>query len=101
MSRKQRYYSPEFRQQALELLEASGKPAAAIERDLGITEGLLSRWKRKAAGNRPNAVTEEGEKNGMDWKKRVRELERENALLRQERDILKKTVVIFSSSPNR
>jgi len=93
MSNVKRNYPEAFRLEAIALLESSGKSAAAVERELGITPGLLSRWRRKqkeeqrvANGYRPDA----------DESKRIRELERENAILRQEREILKKAVAIFA-----
>lgn len=97
MGKKHRYYSPEFRQQAIELLESTGQSAAAIERDLGITEGLLSRWKRKANESHQTLSHAGTSASGISAEQRIRQLERENAVLRQERDILKKTVVIFGN----
>jgi transposase-like protein len=45
MSRNYRTYTKEFKLEALELLESSGHSAAQIERDLGITKGLLVKWR--------------------------------------------------------
>jgi transposase len=93
MSNIKRSYPESFKLEAIALLESSDKSAAAVERELGITPGLLSRWRRNQKegsrltnGNRPEA----------DESKRIRELERENAILRQEREILKKAVAIFT-----
>ena len=41
MGKKHRTYTAEFRDQAMQLLDSTDKPAAEIERDLGITPGLL------------------------------------------------------------
>ena len=46
-----RVYTAEFRREALQLLETSGKSGAQIERELGIGAGCLSRWKRKLAAD--------------------------------------------------
>ena len=92
MLNKNRTYTAEFKQEALALLESSDRPAAVIERELGITAGLLSRWYRKQQKNEPMG---DGE-NVSEEKRRIRELERENAILRQEREILKKAVAIFA-----
>ena len=94
MSTKKRHYTIEFKQEAVALLETSGQSISAIERELGITHGLLSKWRRgegmgrgkKANGQRPITETE----------REIRELKRENARLRQEREILKKAVAIFA-----
>ncbi len=85
MLNSERSYTREFKQEAVALLESSGQSAVAIERELGITPGLLSRWRRnqKAAGQPTNGQRKE-------TGKRIQELERENACLYQEREILKK-----------
>jgi transposase len=98
MTKQKRTYLPEFKREAIQLWQSSGKSASAIENELGITPGLLSRWKRKQNKNGQNAFPGKGRL--MPEQERIRHLEKENAILRQERDILKKTVAIFSS-PNR
>lgn len=90
MSIKKRAYGKEFKEEALALLESSGKSAALLERELGITPGLLSRWRR-------NRKTQSQEATGSERSDEIiRQLERENAVLRQEREILKKVVAIFA-----
>lgn len=98
MTRQKRTYSPEFKREAIQLWQSSGKSAAAIESELDITHGLLSRWKRKQDNNGQNAFPGKGRL--MPEQEKMRQLEKENAILRQERDILKKAVAIFSS-PSR
>ena len=99
MSKKNRHYSAEFKAQALQLLDSSGQTASEIERDLGITQGLLSRWKRKleAGTGSVNQVALATEV--LSAEMQIKQLKRENAILCQERDILKKTVVIFGHNP--
>ena len=99
MKKQMREYPEVFKEQAVSLLRSSGRSAADIERELGITPGLLSRWNRlkaKATGeviasraNRPLAEEPLAEQ--------VKQLERENARLRQEKEILKKAVAIASA----
>ncbi len=98
MTTQKRTYLPEFKQEAIPLWKSSGKSASAIEIELGITQGLLSRWKRKQEQNWVHAFPGKGRL--MPEPEKMRQLERENAILRQERDILKKAVAIFSS-PSR
>ena len=94
MKKIRRKYTREFRLEALRLLETSGKSAAQIERDLGIGSGNLYRWKRKLAEKGDYAFPGHGR---LDPEQdRIRQLEREVEILRQERDILKKAVAIFS-----
>ena len=94
MKKIRRQYTREFKLEALRLLETSGKSAAQIERDLGIGSGNLWRWKRKLAQDGNQAFPGHGRLTVEQ--ERIRQLERENEILRQERDILKKAVAIFS-----
>ena len=94
MKKIRRQYTREFKLEALRLLETSGKSAAQIEQDLGIGSGNLWRWKRKFAKDGAQAFPGHGRLTSEQ--ERIRQLERENAILRQERDILKKAVAIFS-----
>lgn len=45
--KKYRQFSEEFKIEALKLLESSGKPISQIERELGISPGLLGKWKKR------------------------------------------------------
>ncbi len=94
MKKTRKAYSREFKLEAMRLLETSGKSAAEIERDLGIGAGCLCRWKAKLSQDGPQAFPGHGRL--MPDQERMRQLERENQILRQERDILKKAVAIFS-----
>lgn len=94
MSRKHRKYTEEFKAEALRLLETTDRSAAAIEQELGITQGLLSRWKRKKDQGKSISTTPS---NGESQADQIKRLERENEILRQERDILKKAMAIFSN----
>ena len=94
MKRNRRQYTREFKLEALRLLETSGKSASQIERDLGIGKGNLYRWKRKMSKDGQDAFPGHGRLTPEP--ERIRQLERENEILRQQRDILKKAVAIFS-----
>jgi len=95
--RKHRIYTQEFKLEALKLLKSSGKSGVQIERDLGITAGLLSKWRQLYQ----LAETEEGgtslEPSDLEAAKReIRRLQRQLAEVEEEREILKKMVNIFS-----
>jgi transposase len=95
MTQKKRVYPTEFKQQAVSLWETSEKSQAEVERELGITQGLLAKWKRKQKMGgerfgRTNLVEQ------SEAEKELAQLRRENTVLRQEREILKKVVAIFS-----
>jgi transposase len=94
MAKKRRTYSAEFKMDAVQLAETSDMSMAQIERDLGIGEGCLRDWRRKLAADGENAFPGHG--NLPPDQERVRQLERELAIARQERDILKKAIAIFS-----
>ena len=94
MSKRRRSYSAEFKREALQLLETSGKTAAEIERELGIGDGCLLQWKRKLEAKGMQAFPGHGRLSG-DREDLVR-LRRELEIVCQERDILKKAVAIFS-----
>jgi transposase len=94
MKKTRRTYSREFKIEAVRLLESSGKNISQIERDLGIGKGNLWRWKREFAAVREAAFPGRGRL--APEQERLRQLERENEILRQERDILKKAIAIFT-----
>ena len=94
MTKNRKTYSREFKLEALRLQESSGKSKAQIERDLGLGAGTLSRWQKQYASVGEHAFPGHGRL--TPEQDRIRQLERENTVLRQERDILKKVVAIFS-----
>lgn len=97
--RNYRTYTQEFKREALELLKSGEKSAGQIERDLGITPGLLVKWNAKY-----QAVERRGEGGEIDLElsdledaqREIKRLKRELAEVEEERDILKKAVGIFS-----
>lgn len=93
-SKKHRKYPEEFKQQALALYRSGNRSASDIERELGITNGLLTRWHRKEIQQDPTII--EKQLSSKSAEEQVRILQKENARLREERDILKKAVTIFS-----
>jgi transposase len=100
MTKVRRQYSREFKQEAVQLLKTSGKSASELERELGIGKGNLWRWKREFAADGEDAFPGQGRLTPDE--ERLRQLERDNEILRQERDILKKALAIFSQpSPSR
>ena len=95
--RKYRSYTEEFKLEALALLEKHEKSAGQIERDLGITPGMLLKWKARyqaAPQGNGNAHLEPSDLEAA--KAEIRRLQRELNELQEERDILKKAVNIFS-----
>lgn len=98
MKKQNRAYQEVFKEQAINLLRSSGRSAADIERELGITPGLLSRWNRLQAKADGDVIAPRANRPLADepLAEQVKQLERENARLRQEKEILKKAVAIFT-----
>ena len=76
------------------MLETTGKSQAQIEGELGIGSSNLSRWKKQFGKDGEDAFPGRGKL--APEAEQIRQLERENEILRQERDILKKAIAIFS-----
>ena len=89
MRQDRRAFSPEFKQEAIELLHRSGKSANQLAKELGINQTTLSRWKREGNGVRPGG-------NGFQTAEELTRLRREVERLRMERDILKKAAAFFA-----
>jgi transposase len=95
MSEKpKRNYTREFKLEAVRLYESTGKSMSEVERELGITPYLLSKWVHQFRQEAEQAFPGQGKLIERD--EELRRLRREVEILKQERDILKKAVVIFS-----
>jgi transposase len=97
VDKKYREYSQEFKLEALELLKRGDKSAGQIERELGITPGMLLKWRA-----RYQIVAKEGQPAQVvpsdleAAKAEIRRLQRELSNVEEEREILKKALNIFS-----
>lgn len=96
MSAKRKKYSKQFKLDAIQLYENGDKSMAQLERELGITEGLLAKWREELLKAKDEQAAFPGNGNLPESEARLRQLERENADLRQEKEILKKVLGIFS-----
>ena len=90
-SNYQRPYPPEFRREAVELYRGAGRPLSEIAAVLGISTETLRVWVRQAE-------IDAGEREGLSSSEReeLRRLRRENRVLQQERDLLKKAAAFFA-----
>jgi transposase len=92
MSNRRRY-SDEFKKEAVELLKSSNKKSQEIADELGIPVNNLIRWRREFEDiERETRV----HKINPDDSEELKKLKKENDILRQEREILKKALGIFS-----
>ena len=94
MGKSQPTYSKEFKQEAVRLFETSGKSKTHIARDLGISDSALNKWCKEFGERGQEAFPGKGHQTTRE--EEMRKLQRENEILRQERDILKKAVSIFA-----
>lgn len=93
MKRIRRQHTAEFKAQAVRLVEQTGRPATVVARELGLHPEVLRSWMR-AAADTPSTRRDAGE----SLEEEVRRLRRENATLRDERDILKKAAAYFANA---
>lgn len=91
--RKRPEYTPEFRADVVNLCLSSGKGPTAIAREMGVSVSAVSTWLRQAkvdagpGGSGPLTSAERDE---------LSALRRENRVLRQEREILKRATAFFA-----
>src|SRR5680860_590391 len=96
MPEKRRKFDKEFREGAVRIVRETGKPIAQVARDLGVNEGTLGNWGAK----------DRAEREGTDGLsvadiEELKRLRSENAELRMERDVLKRSVVLWVKEATR
>ena len=94
MGKQQKIYTREFKVEAVQLVKSSGKPMSQVARELGISDSALYHWSKQLAEQGGQAFPGSGHQTAQE--EELRRLKRELDITRQERDILKKVVSIFS-----
>jgi len=90
--RRRRSFTPQYKAEVVGLCRAGGQTIAAVARDLDLTETAVRRWVAQAeidAGRRGGLTTAEREE--------LSRLRKENRVLREERDLLKRATVFFAA----
>ena len=81
-------YSEQFKRDAVQLLRSSDRSLEQLAKELGVSRGSLSNWVKQADVN-----TGKAEGLTSDEREELRRLRRENKVLAEEREILKKVFV--------
>lgn len=87
-----RRFDEQFKREAVRFLEETGRPLAEVARELKVSPQALWRW-RKQYGTGTSEVLSPSDA------AELRRLRRENEILRQERDFLKKATAYFANPP--
>lgn len=92
MPEHRRSYSAQFKAEAVQMVIESGRPIAAVARDLEIHDGTLGNWVNAWKREHPEPET------GISPSEhaRVKEMEEEIRRLRMENEFLKKAAAFFA-----
>ena len=90
-SRNRRKFTPEFKAEAVALVEAAGGNIAQVAKELKIYDSTLGNWVRQAREEAVGAPS-------VEERTEIRELRRELERVTRERDLLAKCVAFFSGS---
>jgi transposase len=93
LRRARRQFTDEFMAGAVRLVLDEGKTIGAVARELDLTPSSLANWVRHARADRTQGKT------GLTTAEReeLAKLRKENRILREERDILKKAAAFFAT----
>ncbi len=98
MTKSRRKYTREFKLEAVKLVVEQGRTVSDVAESLGVNRSLLQRWKSQVVAEGVLAFPGNGKVNPHE--EELRELRRELAKVRQERDILKKATAYFAREAN-
>lgn len=98
IKKKRRTFTREYKLQAVRLSEVSDQGVAALERELGLSKGQLSHWRSQYLAGGEEAFVGRGKRTPQEQE--LYELRQEVARLKEERDILKKVLAMYSQDPS-
>ncbi len=96
MPRSHPPYAPEFKAEAVRLYHTSERSLQEVAADLGVTGNSLREWVRRTE-------VEDGSREGLtqDERDELSRLRRENRILKEEREILRKATAFFVKEADR
>ena len=94
MAIQRRRFDKQFKLDAMRMVQESDRSIASIARDLGVHPNVLYRWREQLLKDPDHAFPGKGKLKPED--EELRKLRRENETLKEERDILKKALGVFS-----
>ena len=86
-----RYFDRDFKLNAVQLLDSADLPLVQVARSLGIHESMLRRWRNQVRKRGDKAFSDSGRYEHSELDR----LRRENRWLRQDLEMLKKTLVLL------
>lgn len=89
MGKKRRRFSEDFKREAVRLAYESGRRVSDVATELDVRPDLIRRWRHALSGGEP------GQPASVESQE-IRRLQRKLSRVREERDILKKALAIFS-----
>lgn len=92
---KRREFSKDFKREATRIVSTSGRSVRVVADELGIGKSTLERWRRVFRDE--NLLSGPHEDMGLE----LARLRKENEILRQERDLLKKATAFFARETSR
>ena len=95
MTEKRKYYSKQFKIDAVKLVTEQGYKASEAARNLGIHHSSLRHWKKQLETDGNQAFPGKGHMTSE--KEELYRLRKENKRLRMEREILKKAAAFFAN----
>jgi transposase len=99
VTKSRRHFDQQFKVDAVRLVAESGNSVAEVARNLGIGRNQLDRWMKQLQGKKSPQAAFPGNGNIGADKKELEELRRELARVKEEREILKKAMAVFSRRP--
>lgn len=94
--RTRKTFSPEFKREAVRLLESGDKESAQLARELGVRRNQLYKWQKEIRQYGQEAFPGQGQRTRNPATNETAALKAENKKLREENEILKKAALYFA-----